>query len=104
MIPRIVALVALVTSLLAGQEDRGRPIVLLVHGRGMSDRDTAATRKMWQQALASGARTLTSESLIGDRDVRVVWYADVLDPRLSLIHISEPTRLLSISYAVFCLK
>src|SRR5678815_3126703 len=25
-------------------------------------------------------------------------------PTLSLIHISEPTRLLSISYAVFCLK
>eukprot|EP00658_Telonema_sp_P-2_P018921 TRINITY_DN17407_c0_g1_i1.p1 TRINITY_DN17407_c0_g1~~TRINITY_DN17407_c0_g1_i1.p1 ORF type:complete len:103 (-),score=31.32 TRINITY_DN17407_c0_g1_i1:31-339(-) len=25
-------------------------------------------------------------------------------PDLSLIHISEPTRLLSISYAVFCLK
>ena len=25
-------------------------------------------------------------------------------PHLSLIHISEPTRLLSISYAVFCLK
>src|SRR5665254_16114 len=25
-------------------------------------------------------------------------------PQLSLIHISEPTRLLSISYAVFCLK
>eukprot|EP00658_Telonema_sp_P-2_P031785 TRINITY_DN23710_c0_g1_i2.p1 TRINITY_DN23710_c0_g1~~TRINITY_DN23710_c0_g1_i2.p1 ORF type:complete len:109 (+),score=23.85 TRINITY_DN23710_c0_g1_i2:139-465(+) len=25
-------------------------------------------------------------------------------PVLSLIHISEPTRLLSISYAVFCLK
>eukprot|EP00658_Telonema_sp_P-2_P040822 TRINITY_DN29198_c0_g1_i2.p2 TRINITY_DN29198_c0_g1~~TRINITY_DN29198_c0_g1_i2.p2 ORF type:complete len:188 (+),score=30.84 TRINITY_DN29198_c0_g1_i2:237-800(+) len=27
-----------------------------------------------------------------------------LKPALSLIHISEPTRLLSISYAVFCLK
>ena len=26
------------------------------------------------------------------------------DQYLSLIHISEPTRLLSISYAVFCLK
>jgi len=78
---RIMALVALVSSLLAGQEDRGRPVVLLVHGRGMSDRDTAATRKMWQQALASGARTLTSEPVIADRDVRVVWYADVLDPR-----------------------
>src|SRR5674536_6133 len=30
--------------------------------------------------------------------------AYVLAVRLSLIHISEPTRLLSISYAVFCLK
>jgi len=78
---RILALVALVSSLLAGQEDRGRPIVLLVHGRGMSDRDSAAARKMWQQALASGARTITQEPLISDRDVRVVWYADVLDPR-----------------------
>src|SRR5678816_3056083 len=29
---------------------------------------------------------------------------DLLIPTLSLIHISEPTRLLSISYAVFCLK
>src|SRR5678815_3661708 len=28
----------------------------------------------------------------------------ILLPDLSLIHISEPTRLLSISYAVFCLK
>src|SRR5674536_336167 len=27
-----------------------------------------------------------------------------IEMRLSLIHISEPTRLLSISYAVFCLK
>src|SRR5674536_352149 len=30
--------------------------------------------------------------------------AKVLKLYLSLIHISEPTRLLSISYAVFCLK
>ena len=29
---------------------------------------------------------------------------EVYDYLLSLIHISEPTRLLSISYAVFCLK
>ena len=29
---------------------------------------------------------------------------DIKFERLSLIHISEPTRLLSISYAVFCLK
>eukprot|EP00658_Telonema_sp_P-2_P037387 TRINITY_DN26895_c0_g1_i2.p1 TRINITY_DN26895_c0_g1~~TRINITY_DN26895_c0_g1_i2.p1 ORF type:complete len:156 (+),score=32.18 TRINITY_DN26895_c0_g1_i2:225-692(+) len=30
--------------------------------------------------------------------------SDALHRELSLIHISEPTRLLSISYAVFCLK
>src|SRR5678815_3743254 len=28
----------------------------------------------------------------------------IMELHLSLIHISEPTRLLSISYAVFCLK
>src|SRR5678815_3169446 len=33
------------------------------------------------------------------------WFiTEQLMPNLSLIHISEPTRLLSISYAVFCLK
>src|SRR5678815_6145860 len=34
------------------------------------------------------------------------WYDEwlALEKYLSLIHISEPTRLLSISYAVFCLK
>eukprot|EP00658_Telonema_sp_P-2_P006041 TRINITY_DN1229_c0_g1_i2.p1 TRINITY_DN1229_c0_g1~~TRINITY_DN1229_c0_g1_i2.p1 ORF type:complete len:103 (-),score=16.45 TRINITY_DN1229_c0_g1_i2:88-396(-) len=35
------------------------------------------------------------EALVGD---------GAADESLSLIHISEPTRLLSISYAVFCLK
>src|SRR5665254_8240 len=34
----------------------------------------------------------------------VVEWTTVSTPKLSLIHISEPTRLLSISYAVFCLK
>src|SRR5678815_1133420 len=34
------------------------------------------------------------------KDKGIIW---LLLP-LSLIHISEPTRLLSISYAVFCLK
>ena len=36
-------------------------------------------------------------------DEQVRWL-DANDPELSLIHISEPTRLLSISYAVFCLQ
>ena len=34
-------------------------------------------------------------------DVALLWW---LFDRLSLIHISEPTRLALISYAVFCLK
>ena len=34
------------------------------------------------------------------REIGIQWQAT----DLSLIHISEPTRLLSISYAVFCLK
>eukprot|EP00658_Telonema_sp_P-2_P005178 TRINITY_DN11946_c0_g1_i4.p1 TRINITY_DN11946_c0_g1~~TRINITY_DN11946_c0_g1_i4.p1 ORF type:complete len:144 (+),score=60.16 TRINITY_DN11946_c0_g1_i4:94-525(+) len=41
----------------------------------------------------------------GTRKVDVVNMSQVAAwLRLSLIHISEPTRLLSISYAVFCLK
>src|SRR5678816_3088452 len=34
----------------------------------------------------------------------VLWVGNDKVLNLSLIHISEPTRLLSISYAVFCLK
>src|SRR5450759_5049987 len=35
--------------------------------------------------------------------VRLTFGGDAIDPDLSLIHISEPTRLGMISYAVFCL-
>ena len=38
--------------------------------------------------------------VLGDAAIR----AGLVSPILSLIHISEPTRLLSISYADFCLK
>ena len=49
----------------------------------MLDRDTAATRKMWLDALVAGGKSMTSKPLLEERDVRVVWYADVLDPRSS---------------------
>src|SRR5678816_1007844 len=42
-----------------------------------------------------------------DLDIADRWFAkhgEIIVFVLSLIHISEPTRLLSISYAVFCLK
>src|SRR5674536_100935 len=38
------------------------------------------------------------------RENGVTGVVHVAGYKLSLIHISEPTRLLSISYAVFCLK
>jgi hypothetical protein len=64
-----------------GQTAPGRPLILLVHGRGMIGRDTAATRKLWLDGLRSGIATVTKEPTIDDADLRVVWYADVLDPR-----------------------
>lgn len=65
------------------QQERGRPVILLVHGRGMQDRDSIAMREQWLGALRSGASTLTRQPTIEDGDVRVVWYADALDPRSS---------------------
>ena len=79
---RLLAALTLATTLAVhSEDDRGRPVVLLVHGRGMLDHDTAATRKMWLDALASGGKTITSLPLLSERDLRVVWYADALDPR-----------------------
>src|SRR5674536_327305 len=57
------------------------------------------------------AQNIKSAKRMVERQRPVVW--DVLEEviaehpvllNLSLIHISEPTRLLSISYAVFCLR
>eukprot|EP00658_Telonema_sp_P-2_P007283 TRINITY_DN12713_c0_g1_i2.p1 TRINITY_DN12713_c0_g1~~TRINITY_DN12713_c0_g1_i2.p1 ORF type:complete len:129 (+),score=17.78 TRINITY_DN12713_c0_g1_i2:404-790(+) len=54
---------------------------------------------------ASSQRCLpeSSNSFMGPLSP-VATYPIPIGPELSLIHISEPTRLLSISYAVFCLK
>jgi hypothetical protein len=66
-----------------GAPDRGRPLVVLVHGRGMLGQDSAANRRFWFHALAAGGRTITSRGLMSESDLHVVWYADVLDPRSS---------------------
>ena len=81
---RLIAALALGAVVLGpSEDDRGRPVVLLVHGRGMLDRDTAVTRKLWLNALVSGGKSITTAPVITERDVRLVWYADVLDPRSS---------------------
>jgi pimeloyl-ACP methyl ester carboxylesterase len=79
----LVLVLAVGARVVAAQADRDRPIILLVHGRGMLGRDTAATRQLWLDALRSGAATMTRGATLEDRDVRVVWYADVLDPRVA---------------------
>ena len=55
--------------------------------------------------LAADAR-LGKGHVLGDARVQVMADHQHIEMliHLSLIHISEPTRLLSISYAVFCLK
>lgn len=83
IVKRLIAVAALCAASFAAPTagaQAGRPIVLLVHGRGMLGRDTAGTRKLWADGLATGAKTLTSQPLLDSSDVRVVWYADVLDP------------------------
>lgn len=83
---RILLSIAAVAAFAQGapaQQANGRPVILLVHGRGMQDRDSVAVRKQWLGALRSGVSTLTREPILEDGDVRVVWYADALDPRSS---------------------
>eukprot|EP00658_Telonema_sp_P-2_P061804 TRINITY_DN5046_c0_g1_i10.p1 TRINITY_DN5046_c0_g1~~TRINITY_DN5046_c0_g1_i10.p1 ORF type:complete len:137 (+),score=38.72 TRINITY_DN5046_c0_g1_i10:342-752(+) len=56
------------------------------------------------QELVLYGNPIHTESV--ERNGEINWASSVLavPTLLSLIHISEPTRLLSISYAVFCLK
>jgi pimeloyl-ACP methyl ester carboxylesterase len=83
MLARVSMLAALALSVAAMKtppDDRGRPVILMVHGRGMIDRDTAALRASWLDGLNAGAKTLGKRPLVTERDVRLVWYADVLQP------------------------
>jgi hypothetical protein len=58
----------------------GRPVILMVHGRGQLGRDTAAMRVELQRSLESGLQLPTTGTPFENDDIRLVWYADVLDP------------------------
>src|SRR5665254_28105 len=67
--------------------------------------------RIFSAAMVEKAKSGHPGGAMGGADYITVLYSEFLnyDPSdmtwiLSLIHISEPTRLLSISYAVFCLK
>ena len=73
--------------------------VILRHARGPLQQPAVQVENVARIRLAPGG------ALEHERDLPVghgVLGQIIID--LSLIHISEPTRLLSISYAVFCLK
>ena len=69
------------TAAQPAQPNHGRPIVLLVHGRGQFGRDTAELRREAVLAIQQSVSALTGNALVADDDVRLVWYADVLDAR-----------------------
>ena len=72
-----VVLAAVLVSSAAAQSSR--PIVVLVHGRMSVDSDTAMLRREWKSALNASLSDRGYRGL-SDEDVRLAWYADVLDP------------------------
>ena len=65
----------------AQRADARRPVILLVHGRGFLSRDSAVFRRDALHALREGAFRATGDSLVDDDDLRLVWYADLMDVR-----------------------
>lgn len=73
----VTALLAFASACVSAQPSR--PLVVLVHGRGHLDEDTAALRREWKRDLDT-ALTRAGLPSLRDEDVRMAWYADVLDP------------------------
>ncbi len=67
-------------SLTSSAPDTGRPVIILVHGRGQILGDSVAARAEWSRALKRGAAKIGSDSMLGEDDAWVAWYADALDP------------------------
>ena len=74
--------------------------------RSTLDRSSAASDVYKRQEMVLGQQTLADiESALIEEVVRLSDHNKTLAAKhLSLIHISDPTRPYSISYAVFCLK
>ena len=83
--------------------DRGAEVRALLAAQNIAADfvNVSARTRQCTTLLDQAAGTIT-ELVEEGQPVSTADYAALLD--LSLIHISEPTRLLSISYAVFCLK
>lgn len=76
------ALLAFATSCVEGQPPR--PLVVLVHGRGHLEDDTAALRREWTRHLDTALARAGAAPLRAD-DVRLAWYADTMDPSRDVV-------------------
>ncbi len=75
----LLAIAALSSSPACVMGQSRAPIVVLVHGRGHLEDDTASLRRSWKASLDTALRQVQMPTLADD-DVRLAWYADVLDP------------------------
>src|SRR5450756_2050641 len=89
---------ACIVEVLVDVETAGLDVFVLDPGRLQGSQDAVHRRQVVLLSL------LYCRSIRLDTQVHMggIWYKRLLG--LSLIHISEPTRLGMISYAVFCLK
>jgi hypothetical protein len=60
-------------------EPTPRPVVVLVHGRGHLDGDSAALRREWKRDLDSALASVGMPRLAAE-DVRLAWYGGALEP------------------------
>lgn len=75
---KLAAILAAVLVSSAAAQPSG-PVVILVHGRVSAESDTAALRREWRSVLDASLSDGGYPTL-PDADVRLAWYADVLDP------------------------
>ena len=68
-----------------------RPIVLMLHGRGVDNADSTYLRRAWLDALNQGLVGVGGGALVGADDFRLIWYADALDPRAPSSCRGEPS-------------
>jgi pimeloyl-ACP methyl ester carboxylesterase len=54
----------------------------MLHGRGVHPGDSTYLRREWLDALNRGLAGVGGTAPLGAADLRLVWYADALDPRL----------------------